>query len=156
MALELSEILSAILTEVMPGGRDADALDELFLLAADMTASNRLRYGVQFTLKEDSLVVFLLGPVVREAMKYCRETESREELLGIPAYKRLAAEKAEEPGSYVRDPSARAWFSGEVSGKDMDKIPERKRLRGVAVDPAVLEETLEIDSDIWNPPFEGG
>jgi DNA primase len=126
---------------LFPGGDRRVALDDLLRLAAAQ-AHATLRYGHHWVLSGGD-VVLRLDAVVNALRAFARQSGDPTEILGAEAYRRQVAELVGRPKSYVRATTKTAKFDSQT-------------LRGVALSPEGLEQTLEIDPDLWRPPQRGG
>lgn len=140
----VEDAILAALEQVMPGGRSMTTLDDLMMFISVMITNSRLVYGTHFTLKKDGNVVLRLQEAHAEVKKYARETSKDSSVLGWYHYQGLVKSMVGVKDSYVLEPSALA---------DFESMPGsgRKQLRGVLLDPDILEKQLGIEKDIWLP-----
>ena len=137
---DLDDALDEVLYAVMPTGKERDSLDSLMELLWVMVGNGRFRLGSHYAFTRDQVVI-PLREAVAEARRYARETDYEGSVLNEESYRSLVKEAAARRDSYVIDVSERADF------KDGDS--DRKQRRGVLIDPAILEQQLDLNAGQW-------
>lgn len=140
-SVNLDEIMSELVYNVMDSRKVRTALDNLIVLIASMVVNRRLEYGIHFVKRSDGNVIILLQYIMPEVRKYSRETQAPFDILTEEAIKSMVKESAGKPGSYVLAASERGDFFKISDG--------REQRRGLMLDPHILYEQLGIDEGIW-------
>lgn len=138
----IEKALRSLVYQVMPDGENRDALDEFMVLIATMISNDKLRYGCHFTTKGQGNIVLRLEEIHPEAKRYARETCMDGDVYGKDLYRHLIKEKMKSNNSYVLETTT-------VGDFEKSEGEGRRKLRGVLIEPAALEEQLGIDREIW-------
>jgi len=139
------------LYQILPGGRRRHDLDDLMKIIAVMIDNRILSYGDQYVTRYiDDAIVIRLPAVLSSARKFIRDTDTNETIFSENHYRELIGEKVELIEKAKKDKDVKVSYIMRTTGAGT--FAGKRQLKGVLVDPDILEDELGIDVDLWKKP----